>query len=216
VTTYVPPKKNTALILYIGLPDRADPGAFKAAPTLAAGDAKVSIDGGTLANLTTLPTVTPASGKMVKVSLSASEMNGDNVTLVMSDAAGGEWCDVIVNLQTAVNQIDDLSSRLPAALVSGRIDSSVGAMATDTITSGALATTAVNEIADGLLDKTDGVESGLTMRQWLRLAAAVLFGKASGLATTTAVYRDTNDSKNRISATVDASGNRSAVTRDAS
>jgi hypothetical protein len=39
-------------------------------------------------------------------------------------------------------------------------------------------------------------------------------GKASGLGTTTAVYRDLADSKDRISATVDADGNRTAVTRD--
>lgn len=67
-----------------------------------------------------------------------------------------------------------------------------------------------------LLDLTAGIESSLTVRQGLRLFAAVLLGKASGLATATAVYRDTNDSKDRITATVDADGNRTAVTRDAS
>lgn len=44
----------------------------------------------------------------------------------------------------------DIQSRLPAALVSGRIDASVGAMATDTLTSGALAASAVTEIQSGL------------------------------------------------------------------
>jgi hypothetical protein len=42
------------------------------------------------------------------------------------------------------------------------------------------------------------------------LIAAVLLGKASGLATTTAVYRAVDDGKDRVTATVDASGNRSA------
>jgi hypothetical protein len=43
---------------------------------------------------------------------------------------------------------------------------------------------------------------------------AVLLGKASGLATTTAVYRDVADTKDVITATVDADGNRTAITRD--
>ena len=44
----------------------------------------------------------------------------------------------------------DLQSRLPAALVSGRIDASVGAMASDTLTATALAASAVSEIQSGL------------------------------------------------------------------
>lgn len=68
---------------------------------------------------------------------------------------------------------------------------------------------------DALLDMPDGVEGSLTLRGWLRLAAAVLFNEASGLDTTTAVYRDFADSKNRISATVTIDGNRTALgTRD--
>lgn len=72
-----------------------------------------------------------------------------------------------------------------------------------------------NQNADALLDRTAGVETGLTPREWLRLGASVLFGKASGLATTTAIYRDFGDTKPRITATVDADGNRTAITRDA-
>ena len=58
------------------------------------------------------------------------------------------------------------------------------------------------------------VDGSTTHDQSLRLMNAVLGGKASGLAGTTAVYRDLADTKNRVSATVDASGNRTAVTRD--
>ena len=77
----------------------------------------------------------------------------------------------------------------------------------------ALPTAAEN--AAGLLDLSAGVETSLTVRQYFRLAASALFGKASGLGTTTAIFRDFGDTKNRLSATVDANGNRSAVTRDA-
>lgn len=45
---------------------------------------------------------------------------------------------------------DNLQSRIPAALVGGRMDASVGAMATDTVTAAALAADAVTEIQSGL------------------------------------------------------------------
>lgn len=45
---------------------------------------------------------------------------------------------------------DNIQTRLPAALVSGRMDVSVGAMAADVITSSALAASAVTEIQTGL------------------------------------------------------------------
>lgn len=110
MATYTPPKKNAEHIFYVALEDWDNPGKFKSSPTLAAGDVKVSKDGGALANLATLPTVTPASSVMVKVTLSASEMNADNVTVVFIDAAGNEWSDLVVNLHTATSQFDDLST----------------------------------------------------------------------------------------------------------
>lgn len=73
-----------------------------------------------------------------------------------------------------------------------------------------------NANADALLDRASGVEAGWTLRQALRIMLSVLAGKASGLATATAHYRDMADSKDRIVASVDESGNRTAVTRDAS
>lgn len=57
----------------------------------------------------------------------------------------------------------------------------------------------------------DGTNSAL---QLMRGLAAAMLGKASGLATTTAKYRNAPDSKDVITATVDADGNRSAVTLD--
>lgn len=68
------------------------------------------------------------------------------------------------------------------------------------------------ENATALLGAT--VEGSTTVVQSMRLANAALGGKASGLETTTATYRDIADSKDRIVATVDADGNRTAVTRD--
>jgi len=71
-----------------------------------------------------------------------------------------------------------------------------------------------NQNADALLDRTDGVETGVTVRKSLRLANAANGGKVDGAATTTIHLRDIADSKNRVTATVDSDGNRTAVTLD--
>lgn len=112
--SYSPAKRATAWIGYVSLVSQADTKLMKSNPTIAAGDFKVSLDGGTLNNLTTLPTVTPASGVMVKISLSIGEMTADNVTVVCVDAAGAEWCDLVFNLQPSVNNIDDLGTAAAA------------------------------------------------------------------------------------------------------
>lgn len=58
------------------------------------------------------------------------------------------------------------------------------------------------------------VEGNRTMQEAMRLILAALTGKLSGAATTTVTIRDADDTKNRIVATVDADGNRTAVTLD--
>lgn len=58
------------------------------------------------------------------------------------------------------------------------------------------------------------VDSGFTAAEVMRLLGAAMAGKVSGAAGTTVIFRDLGDTKDRIVATVDASGNRSAVTRD--
>lgn len=75
------------------------------------------------------------------------------------------------------------------------------------IDAGALAADAVDEI----LDDTIG-DGTLTVRQALRALVAGMAGKLSGAATTTVTIRNTADTADVIVATVDASGNRTAVT----
>jgi hypothetical protein len=60
------------------------------------------------------------------------------------------------------------------------------------------------------------LEGAYTATHFMRLMASVLFGKASGLGTTTVFFRDMGDTKNRIQANVDAVGNRSTQTHDVS
>ena len=59
------------------------------------------------------------------------------------------------------------------------------------------------------------VEGTYTYKDFMRLIGSVLFGKATGGGTANPKYRDMADSKNRIVGTVDANGNRTAVTKDA-
>lgn len=98
-----PIRKNRDYIFYAALVSQADTKKMQANPTIAAGDFKVSTDGGTLANMTTLPVVTPASSVLVKFTVAAAEMLGDNIEIVCIDAAGAQWCDAVFSIQT----IDD-------------------------------------------------------------------------------------------------------------
>lgn len=183
MATYVPAKRGVAFRTWVSLVAQAARPGFKSSATLAAGDVKVSKDGGALANLTTLPVVTPAASVLVQVDLSAAEMTADIVTVVFQDAAGAEWDDLLLVIPTAARQIDDLAfpatsgrsmvvdaaglvdanavkvgptgagtaqtagdipARIPAALVGGRIDASVGAMAAAVITAAAHAAGAID------------------------------------------------------------------------
>jgi hypothetical protein len=67
-----------------------------------------------------------------------------------------------------------------------------------------------------LLDLANAIETGLTLRQALRLVASEAAGKmaVSGGGVTNTFRNAVADSKDRITATVDASGNRTAVTTD--
>jgi hypothetical protein len=100
---------------------------FQANPTIAAGDFQVSTDGSAFTNLDTIPAVTPASGKIVKVTLSVAEMGGDNVTVVASDAAGSEWDDVTINIQTSANHLDDIKTETALILADTAVIGALGA-----------------------------------------------------------------------------------------
>ena len=66
-----------------------------------------------------------------------------------------------------------------------------------------------------IFDVAAGVETGVTFREAMKLMLSALAGKVSGAGTATNVFRNAvADSKNRITATVDSSGNRSAISYD--
>lgn len=181
---------------------------------------------------------------------------GRKLDVTATGAAGIDWGNV-ENPTTTINfsgttiktatdvetDTADIQTRLPAALVSGRIDASVGAMAANTLTASALATDAVTEIQSGLstLDAAgvrtavglasanldtqlsgipdavhdEVVDGAYTFRESTRLQNSAMAAKLSGAATTSVIIRDISDTKDRITATVDADGNRTALTLDA-
>jgi hypothetical protein len=98
---YNPPVKNEDFIIRVALADASVSGSFKSNPTIASGDWKVDKDGGGLTNLTTLPSVDPAASVLVKITLSATEMNADVVTIVGIDqTATKEWADLVLSIPT--------------------------------------------------------------------------------------------------------------------
>jgi hypothetical protein len=101
VSPYNPPVKNEDFIIRVALDDYNTPGRAKSSPTIAAGDFKVDKDGAGLNNLATLPSVDPAASKLVKITLSATEMNADVVSVVCSDQTDPpEWCDLVFSIPT--------------------------------------------------------------------------------------------------------------------
>ena len=89
--------------------------------------------------------------------------------------------------------------------------------AADAVTVGTVSTAPIDAIADGLLDRANGVEPASagterTVRESLRLILSACAGQVAGASGTTITIRDTNDTTNRITATVDSDGNRTAVT----
>lgn len=154
---------------------------------------------------------------------------GESVTGVINTTSANvkEWLGVTPNAlisgrvdanAAAVTTSADVKQWLastPNALISGRVDSNTQAMAAGVVDASAVAADAGQELADALLDRTNAIETGLTVRQAHRLESAAAAGKLSGAATTNVLIRNAvADSKNRIDATVDSDGNRTAITTD--
>ncbi len=111
----LPAVKNSAFVFRCVLFAQSD-NQIKANPTIASGDWKVSIDGGAFANLATLPDVDPDSSVQVKVSLSADEMNGDEIMVTAIDAAGDEWHSAAWVIHTAAQTFDTMDTNIDGIL----------------------------------------------------------------------------------------------------
>lgn len=97
---YNPPTRGLEYICYVRLVSQANTKLFQVNPTLASGDVLICKDDGAPANLATLPVVDADHTTRVKVTISATEMQANNISLLFSDAAGAEWCDASLEIQT--------------------------------------------------------------------------------------------------------------------
>ena len=153
-------------------------------------------------------TVTAASGS-ANAAVQSIVANAITAASIASDAITDAKVASDVTIASVTGAVGSVTGSIGSVAVGGITATSIAA---DAIGASELAADALAEIADAILDEV--IEGSTTLRQALRGFAAALLSKASGLATTTAVYRDVGDTKDRITATVDASGNRSAVTLD--
>lgn len=130
---------------------------------------------------------------------------GDNYARLGAPAGASISADVAaIKAETAtiLSDTNDIQTRIPASLVGGRIDASVGAMASDVLTSTALAASAVTEIQSGLstLDAAGvrtavGLASANLDTQIGTLATAANLATVAGYLDTeiAAILADTNE-----------------------
>ena len=134
--------------------------------------------------------------------------------------------DDLLTIAIVVNSIDvntdSIEGRLPAALVGGRMDASVGAVANNAITAASIATDAIDadalaasalaEIAAAVWSQV--VESTYTAADMMRGAVSVLFGKVTDFSTGVLVFRNLADTKNRITVGTGPTGRTSSTVND--
>jgi hypothetical protein len=139
-------------------------------------------------------TISTLDAAAVRAAIGLAAANLDTQLAAIAGYIDTEVAAILAAVDTEVAAIKAKTDNLPAAPAA----------------TGDIPTAAQN--ATELLDQAAGVETGLTVRQALRVTFAALAGKLSGAATTTVAIRNLADTLDRISATVDADGNRTAVT----
>lgn len=88
-----------------------------------------------------------ANGRVDAIKIAGTTQSAVDIAARIGAPVGASISADIAGVQA---DTDNIQTRIPAALVSGRIDASVGAMAADVLTSTALAASAVTEIQTGL------------------------------------------------------------------
>lgn len=93
-------KYGVANTLYLSLVTYGDVD-FIVDPVIEAGDVKVQIDGSSVNNITTLPTVSPSGSTTVKIQLSAAESTGKIIKVLFKDQTNPPaWNDKDIYLDT--------------------------------------------------------------------------------------------------------------------
>lgn len=226
-----PPKINTAFTATFAIRDN-DGDLVTAAADL---DSEVSKDGGTFTDCTNEAAEIATSSGIYRLAMTATEMNADIVAVVTKTSTANAKTAANI-LYTVTRQLVDLAYPTTSGRsidvtatgevgvdfdnINGTLDSSdignnaIGSaqLQTNAIGLSELASGAVEKIANGVLDEL--VTGTTSLRQLLKLFAAALAGKSSGGGTTTLTFRNIADDTDVIIATVDSSGNRTAMTLD--
>lgn len=190
-------------------------GLLPANVTQLGGDAQSATDLKDFADAGYDPVTNKVEGvKLADTTTANSDMRGTDSAALASVCTETRLAELdAANLPADLDAVLADTNELQTDLTNGgRLDLLIDQIITDIA---ALNDPTANAIADALLDRADGVETGFTLRQATRLILAAAAAKLSGAATTTVSIRDVGDTKNRIVATVDSDGNRSAVTLDA-
>lgn len=165
--------------------------------------AEISGDSGAADALEAILDGTGAAMYLTRLSIDAGSNSWSPVSITNNE---GSYATVSINQQHASNHV---------ILITSQNGSGTGYCVRMDSAGDPIGTLKSNAAWQHTLDISAGIESSWTVRQGLRIMLAALAGKASGLDTGSPAYRDMADSKDRISATTDADGNRSAVTLDA-
>lgn len=143
--------------LVIDLSDNTDSGFYAAGSDYAVVLVAATIDGKTINHALgqfSIENRAMNTAAAVRAALGMSSANLDTQLSTIDSNVDSILVDTGTTLQAELDGIqadtEDIQTRLPAALVSGRMDSSVGAMAANTLTASALASDAVTEMQSGL------------------------------------------------------------------
>jgi len=187
----------------------------------------ISKDGGAFASVS--PTVTDRGNGWYAVALTAAHTDtigdlalratatsADPTDLLCRVVAGSLDADVSSRLSSAgyTAPLDAAGTRSAVGLASANLDTQLSALSTliGTRAEPGDAMTLTAGAVDAVWD--EAIAGGYSARELIRGFASALMAKLSGADASAPVFRDVGDTKNRISATTDANGNRTAVTLD--
>ncbi len=172
---------------------------------------------GPLAYRGTNADIDDVGGAFYVIPVPATQASVDTIDGIVDAILVDTGTDIPATLATIDARLD---TEIPAILAA--VDTEVAAIKakTDNLPSDPADASDIAALIDALPTAAEvwgfAVDGSITAAESLRLNNAAQGGKASGMETTTATIRNPADTKNRIVATVDADGNRSAVTLDLS
>lgn len=195
-------EQSTSPVIKLGpFLDEEDGKTAETSLTITQADVRLSKNGGNMAQKSQTSSAVHDEIGFYNVSLNTTDTAtlGRLLVAVHESGALPVWKEFMV---VPANTYDSLVG-------SDYLHADVREMATDAISAGALSAGAVDKILD------EAVDGAYTLRQIQRLVVAVLAGRSNGGGTATLKFRDTGNTKDRITATVDSNGNRTAVTINA-